>query len=109
MRIDGLGEVDLAGLDLPRLTVAHDGPGSVSASGSVSSLDVALNGMGAYDGRWLTSREADVAIGGSGSATISVRDRLTARISGSGHVYYLGDPVVTRTGGGSGSVRRVGA
>jgi len=108
LRVDGLGEVTLSSLDLPSLEVMHGGPGRVTASGSVASLVVDLGATGTYGGGSLISDEADVAIRSAGSATVAARDRLVAAISGIGDVYYYGDPVVTRTGNGTGQVQRIG-
>ncbi len=43
----------------------------------------------AYD---LSSNDADIRISGSGEIKISVKENLIARISGSGNIYYKGDP-----------------
>ena len=108
VRMDGLGEITLSTLNLPHLDVINRGPGSVTASGLATSLAVELDAAGSYAGGGLISDEADVSIRSAGSATLTVRNRLAAAISGNGYVYYYGDPVVTRTGNGTGSVQRIG-
>ena len=52
--------------------------------------------------RELSSTTATVDISGSGTATVSVRDRLDVDIAGSGTVTYHGDPAVTQHVSGAG-------
>jgi hypothetical protein len=100
----GVGSIRLSDLNANRLELTHSGLGTVELGGAVQQQTMLLGGMGQCDARDLASAEADVTILGTGSATVRVSDRLDARIDGSGSVYYIGDPVVQRTGHGSGSV-----
>jgi hypothetical protein len=54
----------------------------------------------------MTSREADVAIDGSGELRLAVAQRLRASIAGSGAVLYRGRPQVSQAVSGAGSVSR---
>jgi len=101
---NGVGSVNLSGLTATELDVSRTGLGEIDVAGAVQRQTVTLGGQGAYAARDLHSVEAGVTIRSSGSATVRVSDRLDARIDGSGSVYYLGNPVVHRTGSGSGSV-----
>jgi hypothetical protein len=104
----GTGTIDLNGLAATRLEATRSGTGTIVASGSVQQQSVVLDGVGNYDARNLDSATAEITIRAIGSATVQVSERLEARIDGSGSVYYIGDPIVQRTGNGSGSVRPVG-
>jgi hypothetical protein len=98
----GVGSIDFDNLQAQSLSVAVSGVGDLAVSGSVRTQTVVLSGMGNYRAGQLASDEADVRIRQRGSATVRVRDRLDVTISGSGSVYYYGDPVVTRNITGSG-------
>lgn len=104
----GNGSIDVSGLFVPALKVAGLGAGGMVMRGTADDLTVVLQGSGSYDGSALRSRRAVVMVSGSGSAVVSVSDRLDARVNGSGSIQYTGDPTVTRQVAGSGSVRKAG-
>jgi hypothetical protein len=107
--LEGVGDIDLAGLNLDELNVDSSGVGDVDLSGRVDRQTVYLNGTGNYNAANLASREAEVTLFGIGSATVRVSDRLDASINSSGSVRYYGDPIVSRSGNGSGDVVRLGS
>jgi len=107
--VGGSGGVLLHGIRADALYVTLGGSGPVEAWGSVLEQRLTLTGSGRFHGGDLASRFADIEIGGSGSATVRVRDRLDARVTGSGSVLYYGNPQVWRSGSGSGDVRRLGS
>jgi len=103
----GAGRIDLERLHLGRLEVRLDGAGGIRADGEASELRVVVAGAGSYDGLDLLSSVADVEILGSGNASVWVQNELRVRISGSGSVRYLGDPLLDAIITGSGRVTRV--
>lgn len=109
LRSSGGGEIELDGLLATVLEVEVLAAGQIRVAGEVDRQRVTLAGLGAYDGRGLASREADVEVAHRGSATVRVSQRLRATISGSGSVYYFGDPEVESLITGSGQVVRLGA
>jgi hypothetical protein len=108
MTLDGIVEVDLANLSATRLTLIHSGAGDVTASGSAGDVVVELSGHGSFHGGDLLSERAEATLRSAASATVAARDSLAAHIEGRGHLYYFGDPLVIRTGDGSGRVVRLG-
>jgi hypothetical protein len=106
--LSGVGELEIFNLNTGMLEVANGGVGDVRVSGVASTQYVALERGGGYEGRDLQSAEADVVIRENGSASVRVSDRLHATITGSGNVYYVGDPEVSRTGEGRGEVEQIG-
>jgi hypothetical protein len=104
LALTGAGTIDLPDLTASRVDATQTGVGTTTVSGAVQQQSVVLGGVGDYDARHLDSVEAEITILAAGSATVRVSDRLDARIDGMGSVYYIGDPVVQRTGHGSGSV-----
>jgi hypothetical protein len=106
--LGGSGDLLLDRFGADRLSLTVSGSGRARAAGAVIEQTVALTGSGDFEARALESRFADVHTSGSGSATVRVRERLTARVAGSGSVFYYGSPQVQRTVTGSGTVRRLG-
>lgn len=104
----GVGQLDFSNLDVTTLEASLSGVGSVRLDGTAQRQSIVLGGLGAYGAGGLNSTEAVVTIKGSGSATVWVSDRLDVTIDGSGSVYYIGNPFVTRSGSGSGSVVPLG-
>ena len=105
--ISGLGSVALIDLDADRLDVTLSGFGAITASGDVDEQNVTLSGFGDYGAADLASRIANVRIESSGSATVRVSDHLTAVVAGAGSVFYIGNPVVSSTITGSGTVEQI--
>lgn len=104
----GAGGIELVNLNAPRADIGSSGVGDVILSGSVPEQTVRLRGLGRYDGRHLASIVADVRIESMGSATVRVRDHLRATVSGSGNVYYIGNPIVESSTSGPGGVVQIG-
>lgn len=103
----GVGTLDCSNLDAGALDVTLSGIGDTRVSGNVDVQFVQVLGLGDYEARDLTSREATVTIRSSGSATLRVSDRLVVWITGSGWVRYIGNPIVESTVTGSGRVVRL--
>jgi hypothetical protein len=108
LRLTSSGGIDLANLDAYVLAVTHSGSGTIHADGIADEQDVQIGGSGRYAARYLQSFDARVRVGGSGEATVRVRDRLRAVVSGSGRIRYHGSPWVERTVTGSGDVIHAG-
>ena len=87
----GSGDIKLK-VDANHVKAAISGSGDIYLQGNTNSMRGSIAGSGdvhAYD---LISKEADISIAGSGGIKISVSDTLKARISGSGNIYYKGNP-----------------
>jgi hypothetical protein len=106
LQAEGLWKVEA--IITTRLTLTHSGAGDVSASGFAGDVAVVLSGHGSFHGGSLLSERAEATLQSDASATVAARDSLAAHIEGSGHLYYFGDPLVIRTGDGSGRVVRLG-
>jgi hypothetical protein len=66
-----------------------------------------LSGVGSFDGSDLAALGADVQLSGVGSATVRVKDDLTAQVSGLGSVRYYGSPQLHSQVSGLGSVNKI--
>ena len=105
--LSGVGDIDISNLDVTNLNVLISGIGDVLIAGQVENQSVALTTLGNYEAENLFSTSADVNISSIGSATVQVSTTLNAHITGSGSVYYIGNPVVNRTGNGTGNVTQL--
>jgi putative autotransporter adhesin-like protein len=89
------------------LDVRITGTGDVAvAGGKVTTQQVAIAGIGNYIAPKLASERAQVAIDGSGNVQLAASSTLGVRIGGIGHVRYHGDPAVTRSIQGIGSIEK---
>ena len=106
LTVSGAGAVMVNGIDGPELAVTHGGAARVVVTGRVTRQVVDLSGVGEYDAAGLTSEEADVTVGGAGSAVVDVSRTLQARVTGVGSIQYEGNPQVTQEVTGIGQVSR---
>lgn len=102
----GAGAVNATGIEGPALSLANSGAGALTVSGRADRLNVDLIGVGSVDARGLTAGDADVSVGGAGTATVNVTRTLAARVTGVGDIVYLGNPAVTQSVTGFGTVGR---
>lgn len=101
--IDGSGfiETDIEGNSVKTNV---DSSGDIYLEGSVNKSDIDIKGSGDIEAYNLVARKSLVNIKGSGDAKLYVKNILKANISGSGSVYYQGNPSVHTVLTGSGEV-----
>lgn len=107
---EGSGNVsatgDFDGQDSFHIKVSGSSDISVQ-SGSAKTFDSEIEGSGNIRAFGFSAESAKVKISGSGNTEIAVSKMLDAKISGSGNVYYKGDPAQINTNiSGSGKVIR---
>lgn len=106
--LSGSGKIELQGSFQPvnELKIAISGSGSILAKDMFEAEETTLNisGSGKAELLKIISEEADVDISGSGNASLNIINKLKARISGSGKIYYSGSPAVDADVSGSGKV-----
>ncbi|MBN2348562.1 MAG: DUF2807 domain-containing protein [Bacteroidales bacterium] len=103
--VSGSGSISFEKLAAENVESTITGSGNISLSGngdSVEDLDVNITGSGDFNSTQLSAKEADVTITGSGKAKVFVTDKLDTRITGSGSVYYKGQPLINASSTGSG-------
>lgn len=108
LRLDGAGDLVIDELASDRLDLRVEGSGSVTiASGEVGEQVVEIDGSGSYHGEAMRSERCRLTISGSADASVYVRRALDIRVSGSGDVRYRGEPRVTQSIDGAGSIERI--
>jgi hypothetical protein len=105
LALAGSGQIFVEGVKAPRFAVTLPGCGKLKVSGTTGRLDAQLGGSGQLQLGELTSRDARVAVGGSGTILVNATRSLDASVTGSGVVAYFGGPAsVTTHVTGSGTV-----
>jgi len=101
--ISGSGDIVFKQLTADEVGVKISGSGDVVLdSGSADEMDLRISGSGKMNAETFEVNEFSAAISGSGSARITAKEDLEVKISGSGKVYYHGDPRVNSVSSGSG-------
>ncbi|PWL29329.1 head GIN domain-containing protein [uncultured Roseivirga sp.] len=104
--ISGSGDIEIE-LDARAVQSKITGSGNIELSGSAQRAKLGISGSGKYYAEDLKVDDYEVSISGSGRAAINTNGELDVRISGSGSVYYSGNPTGVNTNvSGSGRVRR---
>ena len=104
--LSGAGNVDAARVDTANVSLANSGAGRLSVSGRTTTENVDLVGFGEIDAGALVAQDADVSVGGAGTATVNAARTLTATVTGVGSIAYLGSPAVTQRVTGIGRVEK---
>lgn len=90
--IAGSGDINVSGLAQKEVEFRIAGSGEVTGSGSVETVSTSIKGSGSIRLPDLAARDAAVSIAGSGDTVVNASENLSASISGSGDVRYVGNP-----------------
>ncbi|MEO6452582.1 MAG: head GIN domain-containing protein [Ginsengibacter sp.] len=102
-KISGSGNIN-ADVDAPRIKADISGSGNLSLQGRCKSFEGSISGSGDLKCKNLLSENATVSIFGSGTAHVFASVHLKASTTGSGDIYYSGNPSspeTSKTGSGS--------
>ncbi len=106
--VSGSGNIDLSGTVDNTASFGISGSGKIRANGSADFVKADISGSGKVLAADLQTNRCEVRIAGSGDVEINVKNELNANISGSGSVYYKGNPnKVNANSAGSGKVRKM--
>lgn len=106
MSIDvaGSGDVTARDITVKNLKLKISGSGSFEATGKAQNMTAAISGSGNIKAVGLKTENTAISISGSGFAKVWVATFLRADISGSGNIWYKGNPIIDRQISGSGSL-----
>lgn len=105
--VSGSGDIEFD-VDTDDLIVKISGSGSVELAGNSKNVDVGISGSGKLDAEDMEANTYDISISGSGKCRVNVIEEIESHISGSGSVYYKGDPKrVNNNSSGSGKIRKI--
>ena len=105
--IDINGSSNIFGeVNTKNLIVKINGSGDVKMKGDADLQEVKIKGSGDYLSELINGNRAEIVILGSGDVSLGHIDDLEAKITGSGNIYYKGNPVVRKSIKGSGDISR---
>lgn len=91
----GSGNIDVKGTfeHTPVFSAGISGSADISIENALAEkFQLSISGSGDFKSFGLSVTEADVSISGSGDVELTVNEKLKAKISGSGNIYYKGNP-----------------
>lgn len=105
LKVNGSGDIYVTQLTGTNLYGNISGSGNiVVGAGNVRNETLQISGSGDINMLNIYTRYCTTKTSGSGTTKVNVSDNLDATISGSGNVYYLGNPIVYSSISGSGKV-----
>lgn len=105
--VNGSGKMNLK-IKAKTITTTIAGSGKIDIEGEAENCQLIVSGSGKYDASELSAAEYQVTIKGSGKCRIKVLEKLHAAISGSGKLYYKGNPQVLQSNiSGSGRIEKL--
>ncbi len=102
--LNGGGSVVIRGVAGDEFSMAVDGAGDVAIDGSATHVTVSLSGAGSIDASALVGQHVIAKLDGAGEIDVFAAQTLDADLSGVGVIKYHGDPAVTKSVDGVGSV-----
>ncbi len=98
--MSGSGDITLA-VESNSVNASMSGSGDITLSGSTINFDVTISGSGDIKAYELEADNVDATVSGSADIKITAKQKLKARVSGSGDISYKGNPekVDTKTSG----------
>jgi len=103
--IAGSGNIDVK-TKATKVRASISGSGDIQLGGKTSELEVAISGSGSFKGYGLKAEDVQVKISGSGNVETTAAAKLDAVISGSGDIYYKGNPGLSLKSAGSGKIKK---
>jgi len=105
LAMSGSGGISFKRLSSDEVDVKISGSGKIILDdGSADEMETKISGSGKLSAESFEVTEFSAAISGSGSASVTCTEDLDVKISGSGKVYYHGDPRVNSVSSGSGKI-----
>ena len=107
LKLSGSGDIDLE-VDAKKLDSKISGSGEIRLRGVAKDHEYQMSGSGDLKGYKLATEKTRIKVSGSGNCEVSISAQLDVKISGSGKVYYRGNPTtVNQKISGSGTIRKV--
>lgn len=96
IKSENSGAVNL-NLDVEDLDVDTKGSGLLKIKGRAANFDIDMEGAGSIEAFGFPSKNVNVDITDAGTCEISVSENLTGEVSGSGKLFYKGNPKKVNT------------
>ncbi|MCE7053096.1 DUF2807 domain-containing protein [Algoriphagus sp. AGSA1] len=89
----GSGDVKLKSINVGHLNVGMSGSGNMYIEGgNADTANIGQSGSGDFNGLEVMANTVKIGKSGSGNTSIGANEKLTVGSSGSGNVYYKGNP-----------------
>jgi len=102
----GAGKLDISGIKNEKFEIDTNGATTIKVAGETKVLDIDTSGAGRIDAHKLRAARGVVEAKGVARVDVNVSEQLSVTVSGASHVTYQGDPVLTKTINGPGSVEK---
>jgi hypothetical protein len=102
----GAGKLNVAGIKNEKFEIDANGATNIRLAGETKLLDIDTNGAGKIDAHKLRAAQGIVEAKGVARVDVNVTEQLKVTVSGPSHVTYEGDPVLTESVHGPGSVEK---
>ena len=108
LEVAGSGDIQFNELATDNLALRVNGSGDITVAGNRGqALEAEVKGSGGITADEFPVQNCTAAVDGSGEIRVATSESLDAKISGSGDIYYKGDPgTLDATTSGSGEVIR---
>lgn len=104
--MSGSGDISLEVVS-KTLKVAMSGSGDISLKGRTTDLEVAISGSGDVNAFDLEADNVEATVSGSADIKVTANKMIKARVSGSGDIYYKGNPSkIDSKASGSGDITK---
>jgi hypothetical protein len=106
LSVKGAGKVSITGLKNDKFELDANGAPYIVLEGQTGVIDIDTNGAGSIDAHKLRAAKGVVDSKGVSNVQVYAQDELDVTVSGPSHITYQGDPKVTKTVHGPGSVEK---
>lgn len=106
VKSEGAGTIEITGVKNEKFEITSNGAPTIRVSGETKALEIDTNGAGNIDTHKLRAATAVVESNGVSKVEVFVSDDLKVTVSGPSRVIYQGDPKVSKTVNGPGSVEK---
>jgi hypothetical protein len=96
IEVSGAGRIDLD-VRAGNIFTSLSGAGEIILRGSADRHRVRISGAGNLNAEGLEVRYYDIQVSGAGNCRIFVTEELVASISGTGSIYYRGNPAIVES------------
>ncbi len=107
LSVSGSGDIELD-LNSADIDIRISGSGDINLEGTSEKTEARISGSGKIRAEDMEAKSFEASISGSGSCYVTVSEEVIANISGSGRVYYNGNPDrVISNSSGSGRIKKL--
>ncbi|MFZ5980061.1 MAG: head GIN domain-containing protein [Candidatus Zixiibacteriota bacterium] len=106
--LSGSGSIEVVNLKEEYFTCGISGSGDIDIAGTTTEAEFKISGSGEIDARDLIADDVYVKISGSGDVRVHADESFDGTVSGSGNIYYYGQPNSLSTNvSGSGRIKKM--